>query len=133
MKQLFYRFGHLFELGTSEQFQVYQHLVVARTSAMNLLTHITQLASQHQLHLRMYIFYAIFYNKFTLFGRNINILHLGQQSLQLPGSQQTDTLQHRDMGHRTQDIMFRQIKVHLTVTSYGKTVNLIIYPDTLFP
>ena len=36
--------------------------------------HVAKLASQHQLHLRVYILYAIFYHKLALFAKLIDIL-----------------------------------------------------------
>ena len=66
-KEIFYRLGNLFELGTGKQFQVDQHLIVSGASAMNFLAHIAQFACQHQFDLRMNIFNAILNYKLAFF------------------------------------------------------------------
>lgn len=46
-----YAFGHLSQLVTREEFQVDQHLVIARASGVDFLTHVAQSSRQHELHL----------------------------------------------------------------------------------
>ena len=74
MKQLFYRLSHLFQLGTSEQLQIKKYLIITRTTTMYFFTHITQSTGQHQLYLRMHIFYSIFNHKLSPFCFCIDIL-----------------------------------------------------------
>ena len=121
------------ELGTGEQFQVQQHLVVTGTPAVDFLSHIAQPAGEHEFHLGMYILYPIFYDKLTTLGSSINVLQLCQNLLQLLGCEQSDGLKHGGMSHGAQHIVLGQIEVHLTVTAHGKPLYLCSHLHILFP
>ena len=133
MKELFHRFRDLANLCTGKEFEVQQNLIIPWTTTVNLLTDISQTAGQHQFYLRMHILYSFFYYKLTSFGRSINSLQLSQQLFQFFLGQQTDTFEHRNMSHRTEYIMFSQIKIHLTITSHRKTFDVFIYLHGFFP
>ena len=127
MEKLLYRLSDFFNLCTGKEFQIQQHLVIAWTPAMYLLSYVTQTPGQHQFHLWMYVFHSFFYHKFTFFGRSIYIPQLCQQLHEFLLCQQTDTFEHCDMSHRTDHIMFSQIKVHFAVTPYSETFDIFIH------
>ena len=133
MKKLFYRFGNLFYLRTGKKFQVQQNLIISGTTTMYFLSDITQTTGQHQFYLRMYIFHPVFYHKFTFFGRGINTLQFHQQLVQFFFCQQPNAFKHRNMSHRTKHIMLGQIKIHLTITTYRETFDILIYLYGLLP
>ena len=99
VEQLFDGFGYLLDLCTGEEFQVEQHLVVARASAVYLLAYIAQAAGQHQFHLRVHVFHSVFYHEFSLFGLRIDVLQRGKQLFQFVGGQQADAFEHGNVGH----------------------------------
>jgi len=133
LEEDFHLFGNLAQLGTGEQFEVEQHLVVARTSAMYLFTHVAQLAGEHEFHLRVYVLHTLFDNKFATFSNGVDILQFGQQHLQFVGGQQADALQHGDVSHGAQHVVLGQIEVHFAVASDGEPFNLFVYLYVLFP
>ena len=65
---------HLHQLMTGEKFQVYKHLVVARTARMNLLTHIAQLARQHKFNLRVDVLDTLLNHELASLANLIDIL-----------------------------------------------------------
>ena len=109
-----------------EQFQVYQDLVVARAPGVDFLAHVTQTACQHQLHLRVNIFDIVLDDELTTLAHLVDIAQFGQQLFQLVALQQSDTLQHGDMGHRAQHVVLCQVEVHLAVAPYGEALYLLI-------
>ena len=133
MKKLLNSLGNVFQLSTGEEFQVEQHLVVARTATVNLLAYIAKLTRQHKLNLRMNVFDAFFYHKLATLGRCVNILQLGQQQCQFIFCQQTYGLKHGDVGHGAQHVILGQIKVHLTVASHGETLYILVYLNGFLP
>ena len=133
LEELLHSLGDGLNLGPGEELQVNEDLVVARTSAMDLLAHIAQPAGQHQLHLRVYILHTLLNDKLSALSLRIDILQLSQELLQFIGCEQTNGLQHRDMGHRAQYIVFGQVEVHLPVTSYGKAFDILVDLYRFFP
>ena len=129
----FSEFSHLLQLGTGKEFQVNKHLVVARTSAMNLLANVTQGTSQHQLHLRMDILDALFNHKLAFHGDVVNLFQFVEQDTQFISRKQSDALQHSDVGHAAQYVVWSQIEVHLSVSADGEPLNLFIYLCGFFP
>lgn len=84
---------------TDEEFKVYQHLVVARASAVNLLAHVAKLARKHELHLRMNILYTVLNDKLAALAHGIDVLQFGQKCLKLVAAKQSDRLEHGDVCH----------------------------------
>ena len=70
-----YRF---FYFSPGIKLQVYQHLVIAWTAAVNFFAHITQFARKHQFYLRMYIFYSFFNNKIIIYSQLVDIFQFPQ-------------------------------------------------------
>ena len=118
---------------TGIEFQVYQHLVVTRAAAVNLLSHIAQTAGEHQFHLRVHILHALFYLEAAFHGILVYGAQLTEQHLQLIGTEQSDAFEHSDMGHAAQHVVGSQIHVHLSVPAHGKPLYLLVYLKVLFP
>ena len=116
-----------------KELQVDEHLVVARTSAVDLLAHVAQLACEHELHLRVNILYAILDDKLAFLARVVDGLQLREQGLQLIAAKQSDALEHGDVGHGAQHVVLSEIKVHLAVAAHGEALNLLVYLKVLFP
>ena len=125
--------GNFLQAVTCEQLQVEQHLVVPRTSAVNLLAYIAQPTCQHQFHLRMYILDAFLYDKLAAFRQFIDAPQLMQQQVQLFGSQQTDAFEHGDVCHRTDDVILCQIKVQLPIAPHGEAFDLLVHFEIFLP
>ena len=68
---------HVHQLVAGEELEVYQHLVVARAARVYLLAHVAELAGEHQLHLRVYVFHAVFDDKPALVGHVVDVLEFG--------------------------------------------------------
>ena len=128
-----YAVGNFLQLMTGEELQVNQHLIVARTTRVDLLSHIAQTAGEDHLHLRVDILDTLFYHKLATLCREIDVFQLSEQLGELIMLQKSDGFEHGDMCHRTQHIVFRQIEVHLTVSSDGETLYLLVDLKVLFP
>ena len=76
---------------------------------------------------------TILNQKFPTLTHSVDIPKLRQQLTQLVLFQQSDTLQHGDVGHGAQYIILGQIEIHLTVTSYGEALYLLINLVVLLP
>ena len=133
LEQAVRQFYQLPDLCTRVQFQIQQHLVVARTSAMYLLADIAQAACKHQFHLRMNVFHALFDHELTAVGHGIDVFQLRQQNRQFFFCEQPDAFQHRYMSHRAKNVVFSQVKVHLAVLTYGKCFDFLVYLYIFFP
>ena len=133
MEQLFHRLGYVAYFGAGKQFQVQQHLVVARASAVYFLSYIAQASGQHQFHLRVHVFHPVFNGKLAAFGQGVEVFQLGQQLGQFVGSEQPDAFQHGDVCHRAQDVILRQVEVHFAVAPYRKAFYVFVYLDGFLP
>ena len=133
IKERLYLCGDVHQLTASEELQINQHLVVARTTTVNLLAHIPQFGGEEHLYLRVNVLHPIFYNKLATLAHGIDILQFGKQLLQFVGLKQSDALKHRDMCHGTKHIILGQIEVHLAVATNGEALNLFVYLKILFP
>ena len=100
---------------------------------MDFLTHVTEFLRQHQFHLRMHVFDAVFDHKLAALAYLVDISQFGQQLGELFLLQQSDTLEHGDMCHGTEHVVFSQIEVHLAVSSHGEAVNLLVHLIVFFP
>ena len=133
VEQLFDGFGYLLNLCAGEEFQVEQHLVVARASAVYLLAYIAQAAGQHQFHLRVYVFHSVFYHEFSFFGLRVDVLQRGKQLFQFVGSQQADAFEHGDVGHGAKYVVLGQVEVHFTVASHREAFDVFVYLNGFLP
>ena len=61
------------DLGSGEEFEINQYLVVAGASAVDFFTDVSQFACQHQLYLGVYVLDPFFYDKFAFSGNVINL------------------------------------------------------------
>ena len=92
--------GNLHELVTGEEFQVDQHLVVARAPRVYLLAHVAQLTGEQHLHLRVNVLDVVFDDELTTVGQLVDALQLLKERGQLVLANQSYRLEHGDMGHR---------------------------------
>ena len=125
--------GHEAQLLARPQFQVDEHLVVAAASAVNLLAHVAQTACEQEFDLRMHILDALLYLETAFLGIAVDAAQFGQQGVQLVAGEQSDALQHGDVGHRAQHVMASQIEVELTVSANGETGNFFVNVVALVP
>ena len=124
---------HVHQLVAGEELEVYQHLVVARAARVYLLAHVAELAGEHQLHLRVYVFHAVFDDKPALVGHVVDVLEFGGKRHELVVGEQTYRLQHGDVGHRAQHVVLGEIEVELAVAAHGEALYLLVYFKILFP
>ena len=125
--------GDVHQLVAREELQVDQHLVVARAAGVNLLSHVAEAARQQHLHLRVDVLDVVLDGELAALAQLVDVLQLGEQHGQLVFAYQSDALKHRDVGHRAQYVVLRQIEVHLAVAAHGEPVNLLVYLKVLFP
>jgi hypothetical protein len=71
-------FRYLANAVASEEFEVEQHLVVARAAAMNLLSDVTKTTGEKKLHLGVNIFDTFLDDERAVGGRLIDAAQLGQ-------------------------------------------------------
>ena len=133
VEKLFGKLGNLTYLVADEEFQVHQHLVIPRASAMDFLAHIAQLASEHQFHLRMHVLHTFLNDEFASFSLLIDVFQFLQQHLQFIRREEVDRLKHGDVRHTAQHIILGKIEVHLSVFADGELLNLIRHANLLGP
>ena len=75
------RFGDGTYFGAGIKFEVYQHLVVARTPAVDFLSYHAQLPGKHKFYLRVYVFYAVFYYEFAFVCKLVDFAQFFQKNL----------------------------------------------------
>ncbi len=125
--------GRLPQFVAQEQFEVHQHLVVARTPRMDLLARIAQSAGEHQLDLRM-----------DVLGTGLDLETPGldlrgdlpeprRQRRELFGGQQPDFFQHGDMGQRPLDVITCQPHIQLAVVAHGVFLDHLVGFEPLIP
>ncbi len=110
---------HGLQLVAQEEFQIDQHLVVARASRVDLLAHVAQAARQQQFDLRVDVLDL-------RFDAEIPRLDLGGdrfeplgQTGQFVGRQEADRFEHADVGQRAADVVARQAQVERAVFAHG--------------
>ena len=133
IKECFHLLGYLSQFVAGKEFQIHQHLVVARTPAVNLLAHIAQFAGEQHLHLRVHILHIGFYLELSPLALCVDIAQFCQQRFQFGSLEQSDALQHGDVCHRAQHIVPGKIEVHLAVTPHGEALYLLVHFKILLP
>ena len=119
-------FHNLAQCGAGEQFQVNQYLIVSGASAVYLLAHIAKGTRQQQLYLRVNVLDVVLNDKLPTLTQGVNLAQLLQQLRQLVIADEAYAVEHRDVGHAAQHVIFCQIEVHLAVTTYGEALYLLV-------
>ena len=101
LEELVHKHHHLFQFMTDEELQVDKHLVVARATGMDFLTHIAQAAREQQLHLRVDVLDALLDDELATLALVVDVAQCVEQLLQLLLLEQSDGFQHGDMRHGT--------------------------------
>ena len=117
---------YLAQSGAGEELQVNQYLVVSGASAVYLLAHIAQGAGQQQLHLRVNVLDVVLNDKLSTLAEGVDIAQLLQQLGQLVIGDEAYAVEHCDVGHAAQHVVFCQIEVHFAVTPNGETLYLLV-------
>ena len=125
--------GDLLESVAHEEFEIDQHLVVARTSGVDLFTHITETTCQKQFDLRVDVFDALLNDQLAGLCLSMDATQLCEQHFEFVGLQKTDALKHGDMCHRAQHVVGSEEKIHFAIQSDGKTLNIFIDLNRFFP
>ena len=125
VEEVLHQSCNLLDLVADEQLQIHQHLVVAASARMNLLADVAEFAGQQHLHLRVDVLHSFLNHKFAPLRLLIDGLQFPQEHLQFVCRQQVNRLQHRDVCHRPQYIIFSQIEVHLAVSAHGELLYLL--------
>ena len=81
----------------------------------------------------MYVFHSFFYLKLTHVSLVIYLFEFGEQDLELFFCQQVDRLEHGDVGHGAEHVIFGEVEVHLTVPAYGEFLYLLSHGDIFCP
>ena len=87
-------FSQIEDLVFQEEFQIHEHLIVARTSRMDLLADISQSAGQKKLNLRVDVLDVIFKYELTSFYFFQNRIQSFCEDLKFVCCQQSDAFQH---------------------------------------
>ena len=125
--------GRLPQLVAQEQFEVHQHLIVARTARMDLLARVAQPAGEHQFDLRMHVLRAGFDLEAPGFDLRGDLPEPRRQRRELFGGQQADLLQHGDMGQRPFYVVARQPHVQFAVVAHGVFLDHLVGFEPLIP
>ena len=103
------------------------------STRVNLLSHITEFAGEHQFNLRVNILDIVLDNEVATLAHGIDVTQFGKKSGKLLFSQQVYRLQHSDMSHTAQHIVLGKIEVHIAVASHGEPLYFLVYLKVLFP
>ena len=116
-----------------EEFQIDQHLIVARAAGVDLLAHLAQTPREQQFDLRVDVLRPLLDLEPPLLDLASDLFQPRQQGLQLVGRQQADVFQHPDVGHRPFDVVPGQPHVELTVVAHRETFDHLVGFETLVP
>ena len=103
--------GQVLYLVAYVEFEVQQHLVVARAAAVHFLAEVAQLAGQHQLHLRVDVLYVVLYDEGAVLRGLVYVFQLGEQHGQLVMANEAYGLEHGYVGHGAQHVKWREVQV----------------------
>ena len=81
----------------------------------------------------MHVFNAVLDGEFAAFGLDIDVFQCSQKHAEFVGRQQANAFKHRDVGHRTHDVILGQIEVQFAVTPDRKTLYLFVYLKIFLP
>ena len=116
-----------------EELEVHHYLVVSGAARVYLLAFVPELAGEHQLDLRVHVLDAVL-NHEAAFARLLEQgFELGQQRIQVLLREESAGVEHGNVGHRPDNVIFSEIQVHLAVVSDGEAVNLRIHLEALVP
>ena len=128
-----HRTGDLPQFVAQEQFEVHQHLIVARASRVDLLACVAEPPREHQLHLGVHVLRAGFDLEASGLDFGGDLPQSRGQRLQLLAGQQADLLEHGDMRQRPFDVVARQPHVQLAVLSHGVLLDHSVRLEALVP
>ena len=100
---------------------------------MYLLALVPELAGEHELDLGVYVLDAVLYHELPFAGLPQQGLELGQQRIQVLLREESAGVEHSNVGHGPDNVIFSEIQVHLAVVSDGEAVNLRIHLEALVP
>ena len=133
VEKLFHGLAYALQLVACEQFQVHKHLVVARTSAVYLLSRVAQRAGKHQFHLGVYVFDALLDDKVAFLYCAVYVAQLIVEALHLIGGKHAYALEHGAVGKRPQHVVTRQQQVELSVPTYREAFDFRVNLGVLLP
>ena len=100
---------------------------------MNLLAYVAQTAGEQQLDLRVYIFGVGLNLEAPRLNLGGNLLQSGRQPFQFVAGEQSDALEHRDVGQRPLDIVAGQPQVEFAVVAHGVGFDVCVGLEALVP
>ena len=121
------------QLVAQKEFQIDQHLIVARTAGVNLLAHLAQPPREQQLDLRVHVLRPLLDLEASGLDLAADLRQPRQQDLQFVGRQQSDMLQHPNMRHRSFDVVLRQPHIQLPVVAHGKPFDHLVGFEPFIP
>ena len=75
----FHLVGDILEFVTGKEFEVYEHLIVARTARVDLLAHVAEFAGEQHLHLRVDILHIVLNHELATLRQLVDVLQLRHQ------------------------------------------------------
>ncbi len=121
------------ELVAREEFQVDEHLVVARAAGVDLLAEVAELAGEEEFDLRVDILHIGFDNELTFLALAVDAAQGVEELRQFIVAEESDALEHGDVGHGAQHVVFGEVEVHLAVAANGEALYLFVDFKVLFP
>ena len=133
MEQLLHVRYDLPDLPPQEDPQVDQHLVIARTAAVDLFAGVADALRQQEFDLRVHVFDALFDRKFS--GRDVpvNVFEFALHVCEVFAAEQSDGFEHARVRQRSQDIGFGKKEVHLAVAPDGELFHRLIHVVGFLP
>ena len=121
------------QLIAEKQLQVYEHLIIARTPRMYLLSDIPKTRSQQELHLRMHILHSLLNDELAALYRVGDILQSRKQHVKLLLREKTYLLEHLYVGHWALHVITRKAKVEFPVTTHRERLYKLVRLKAFVP
>ena len=132
-EQRFHRLDDRLELGSCKQPHGCHHLVVARASGVDFLSRVAELGGKLKLYLRVHVFHVVLNHKLAVLGLLVQVLELGLQGVIIGLGQQPHLGKHIGVGHAAKNVVFSEIKIHLTVLAHGESGNKLAGVKSFVP
>ena len=100
---------------------------------MDFLAHVAELAREHELNLGVDILDILLNGELAVLAELVDVAELGEKLLQFVFLKEPDALEHGDVRHGAENVVFGEIHVHLAVAAHGEPLYLLVDLKVFFP
>ena len=115
--------AHCFQLVAQEEFQVHEHLVVARASGVDFLAQFPVLTREQQFYLGVYVLHVVFEHEASFTDAERNFVQTLVQDFELLFAEQPYAAEHSDVGFGTLHVVCCELEVQHAVVAHGELVH----------